>query len=29
MLDHIFLTVGDIERSIAFYSATLEPLGIT
>ena len=29
MLDHIFLTVGDIERSIAFYSATLQPLGIT
>ena len=29
MLDHIFLTVGNIERSIAFYSATLQPLGIT
>lgn len=29
MLDHIFLTVGDIERSIAFYTATLAPLGIT
>ena len=29
MLDHIFLTVGDIELSIAFYSATLQPLGIT
>ena len=29
MLDHIFLTVGDIEVSIAFYSATLQPLGIS
>jgi len=29
VLDHIFLTVGDIELSIAFYSATLQPLGIT
>lgn len=29
MLDHIFLTVGDIERSIAFYTRTLAPLGIT
>lgn len=29
MLDHIFLTVGDIERSIALYTTTLAPLGIT
>jgi hypothetical protein len=29
VLDHIFLTVGDIERSIALYSATLQPLGMT
>lgn len=29
MLDHIFLTVSDIERSIAFYTATLPVLGIT
>lgn len=29
MLDHIFLTVGDVERSIVFYTATLAPLGIT
>jgi catechol 2,3-dioxygenase-like lactoylglutathione lyase family enzyme len=29
MLDHILLTVSDIKRSIAFYTAALEPLGIT
>ena len=29
MLDHIFLSVSDIERSIAFYTAALAPLGIT
>ena len=29
MLDHIFLTVSDVERSIAFYTAALTPLGIT
>lgn len=29
MLDHIFLSVSDIERSIRFYDATLTPLGIT
>lgn len=29
MLDHIFLTVGDIERSITFYTAVLPVLGIT
>ena len=28
MLDHIFLTVADLERSIAFYKKTLAPLGI-
>jgi catechol 2,3-dioxygenase-like lactoylglutathione lyase family enzyme len=29
MLDHIFLSVSDIERSIRFYEAALVPLGIT
>ncbi|GED21516.1 VOC family protein [Halomonas halmophila] len=29
MLDHLFLSVSDIERSIRFYEATLAPLGIT
>jgi catechol 2,3-dioxygenase-like lactoylglutathione lyase family enzyme len=29
MLDHIFLSVSDIARSIAFYEAALVPLGIT
>lgn len=29
MLDHIFLSVSDIERSIRFYNAALTPLGIT
>jgi catechol 2,3-dioxygenase-like lactoylglutathione lyase family enzyme len=29
MLDHIFLSVSDLDRSIAFYTATLTPLGIT
>ena len=29
MLDHIFLSVSDIARSIAFYEAALAPLGIT
>jgi catechol 2,3-dioxygenase-like lactoylglutathione lyase family enzyme len=29
MLDHIFLSVSDINRSIRFYEATLAPLGIT
>jgi len=28
MLDHVFLTVTDIERSIAFYEKALAPLGI-
>jgi catechol 2,3-dioxygenase-like lactoylglutathione lyase family enzyme len=29
MLDHIFLSVSDIQRSIQFYDAALTPLGIT
>ena len=29
MLDHIFLSVSNLERSIAFYTAALTPLGIT
>ncbi len=29
MLDHIFLSVSDVERSIAFYTEALTPLGIT
>ncbi|SDB74530.1 VOC family protein [Belnapia rosea] len=29
MLDHIFLPVSDIARSIAFYETALAPLGIT
>jgi catechol 2,3-dioxygenase-like lactoylglutathione lyase family enzyme len=29
VLDHIFISVSDIERSIAFYTAALAPLGIT
>lgn len=29
MLDHVFLSVSDLARSIAFYSQTLAPLGIT
>jgi catechol 2,3-dioxygenase-like lactoylglutathione lyase family enzyme len=28
MLDHIFLTVSNIKRSISFYEAVLAPLGI-
>ena len=28
MLDHIILTVSNIERSLAFYEAALEPLNI-
>jgi catechol 2,3-dioxygenase-like lactoylglutathione lyase family enzyme len=28
MLDHVFFSVSDIERSIAFYTAALAPLGI-
>ena len=29
MIDHIILTVSDFERSVAFYSKALKPLGIT
>lgn len=29
MLDHIFLTVSDLARSVAFYEAVLPMLGIT
>ena len=29
MLDHLFLSVSDIARSIRFYEAALAPLGIT
>jgi len=29
MLDHVFLSVTNVERSIAFYTAALAPLGIT
>ncbi|WP_027173148.1 VOC family protein [Methylobacterium sp. 10] len=28
MLDHVFLSVSDLDRSIAFYTAALAPLGI-
>jgi catechol 2,3-dioxygenase-like lactoylglutathione lyase family enzyme len=28
VLDHIFLSVSDVDRSIAFYTAALAPLGI-
>jgi catechol 2,3-dioxygenase-like lactoylglutathione lyase family enzyme len=28
MLDHVFITVSDLRRSIAFYTAALAPLGI-
>lgn len=28
MLDHIFLTVSNVKRSVAFYEAALAPLGI-
>jgi len=28
MLDHVFISVSDIGRSIAFYTAALTPLGI-
>ncbi|MDR6641065.1 catechol 2,3-dioxygenase-like lactoylglutathione lyase family enzyme [Luteibacter sp. 1214] len=29
MIDHIFLTVGDTDRSVAFYETVLPILGIT
>ena len=28
MLDHVFLTVSNMKRSISFYEAVLAPLGI-
>jgi catechol 2,3-dioxygenase-like lactoylglutathione lyase family enzyme len=28
MLDHIILTVSDVERSLTFYEAALKPLNI-
>jgi catechol 2,3-dioxygenase-like lactoylglutathione lyase family enzyme len=28
MLDHVFLTVSDMKRSISFYEAALAPLGM-
>jgi catechol 2,3-dioxygenase-like lactoylglutathione lyase family enzyme len=28
MLDHVFITVKDLARSIAFYETALKPLGI-
>jgi catechol 2,3-dioxygenase-like lactoylglutathione lyase family enzyme len=28
VIDHVFLTVGDIDRSVAFYENALRPLGI-
>ena len=29
MLDHVFISVSDLDRSIAFYGAVFQPLGIT
>lgn len=29
MIDHIILTVSGVERSLAFYDASLKPLGIS
>jgi len=28
MIDHVFLTVSDVERSVAFYEKALRPLGL-
>jgi len=28
MLDHVFISVTDLDRSVAFYTAALAPLGI-
>ena len=29
MIDHVIITVSNFERSVAFYSEALKPLGIT
>jgi hypothetical protein len=29
MLDYVFLSVSNLDRSVAFYTAALTPLGIT
>jgi catechol 2,3-dioxygenase-like lactoylglutathione lyase family enzyme len=29
MLDHVFISVSDLDRSISFYTKALAPLGIT
>lgn len=29
MIDHVILTVSDFERSVAFYTRALKPLGVT
>jgi catechol 2,3-dioxygenase-like lactoylglutathione lyase family enzyme len=29
MFDHVVLSVKDLDRAVAFYTATLKPLGIT
>ena len=28
MINHVILTVSDVERSLAFYEAALQPVGI-
>ena len=28
MIDHVFLTVSDIDRSVTFYEKALSPLGL-
>ena len=28
LLDHVFITINDLDRSIAFYETALKPLGI-
>lgn len=28
LLDHVFITVKDLDRAIAFYETALKPLGI-